>query len=132
MQDYGNKEKFSIDLAKGELSTSTKKYWDQVVEVEIQRYARENNLSAKQVEDLRKIKMIETLYLDLNAKNQYMARTNDEFAVRAIRRNKEKMYEMDRMYNQFDDRVHSHSQDVTQKIENQLNKQQNKTTKNNK
>ena len=132
MQDYGNKEKFSIELAREELATNTKKYWDTVVLQEIDRYAKDHKLNQEQIEELTKRKMIETLYLDLDAKNQYMARTNDEFAVRAIRRNKEKMYELNSIYKQFDEKTKQRGQEVGERIETRLSEQQNKKTNNTK
>ena len=91
----------NVDKEKEYLATANKRLWDEVVQEEILKYAREKNLTIAQVEALRARKMAEMRYRDLAGKNAQHEKSNDELAKRAIRRNKIKMKEMEREFKEL-------------------------------
>lgn len=128
--NLGNLDKFKVEDAKEMLSTSNKNLWENVILEEIAKYAQENALTKDQAKQLERTKMLELLYFDLNGKNQYMSRTGDEYAVRAIQENKHRMYQINELYKQSSANIRQHVQNFGDQLNQRVAQMQQQTAKN--
>lgn len=119
------KEVLDINKEYELLTPAAKRVWDKA-SVEITRIANEMNLSEKETHALLQRAMAEARYGDLQATNEYLSRTNEEYSQRAINKNKLEMQRMKRVHG-------DHYEDVKNclsKVENELNRALNNKQKN--
>ena len=116
----------NVDKVRGLLSPTNQKLWDEVVQEEILAYAREKNLTIEQVNLLRARKMAELRYGDLNGKNEYLAKSSDELAIRAIKKNKLEMQKMNREYKSLEKSVIEFEKEFDQRLSKVIEKQNSK------
>ena len=121
------KERLNLDREYGELTTSSKKVWDNAVE-EIEEMAEELNLTQEQKEAYLHKSMAEIRYADLKAVNEYLSRSQDEFAVRAIKKNKLDMQRLKASHAEICDEVKDFDARAQQEILNNRNQNEREKT----
>ena len=97
------------------LSKKGRDIWE-AIDKEIEVLAKEEGLSKVEKQDLKKRKLLATKYNDLKEENEYLARSGDELANRAIKRNKLKMIELNEQYQNLYPRV----KEIEKKLDNRM------------
>ena len=88
----------------------------------IEKYGKENGLTQKQVEDLKKMEVIVARTYYLNERNEQARRSNDALAKRDIARNEAELAALEAQYNKMSNRLGRHANDINDYIDKQNTK----------
>ena len=114
------KEVLDLEKERELLSTPSKRVWDNMA-AQIEVVANELDLSTEQKEALFQRTMAEIRHRDMQEINKYLARTEEASGKKAISKNKESMYRMERVYiqnshflNDVEDQVYDRLEELEQ------------------
>ena len=114
------------------LSTGAKKTWRN--KLSDNEYVKEKyDLISKEVDNLKQLYLAQIIKLDLEAKNKYNAKTNDELAKRDTKKNLAKISTINSIYGDISDAARSTweivNSDIVKRETERVNKKTSKNTK---
>lgn len=126
------KEVLNLEREKEMLCTSSKRVWENALK-EIEAVAKEMNLTKEQKNGLLQRAMASIRISDLQATNQYLSRTNEEYSQRAVKKNKLEIQRLKHVNEDHYDDVKEIEKEANKRLQEmqqqRLNKKTNKLAK---